>query len=571
MEKNWIIKSQGADAESTALSRSLGVAKPLASLLVQRGIRTFDDAKAFFRPDLGDLHDPFLMKDMNMAVERVEAAIANNEKVLVYGDYDVDGTTAVALIYSFLKDHVSAIDYYIPNRYSEGYGVSKDGIDYAAQNGFSLVIALDCGIKAVEKVDYAKSLGVDFIICDHHTPGDTLPDASAVLDPKRADCNYPFNELSGCGVGFKLIQAMAQKLELNVEEVIPFLDLTVLSIASDIVPITGENRVLAYYGLQQINKSPRTGMKAIISIAGISQKEITIEDIVFKLGPRINAAGRMESGKTAVDLLTSQVEEEALETGKNINIINTERRDVDTSITRQAIEMIKGDKSMQDLKATILYNPDWHKGVIGIVASRLLETYYKPTIILTKSNGLATGSARSVNGFDLYHAIDACSDLLENFGGHKYAAGLTMKVSNIKEFTKRFHEYVEDTIHQDQLVPVVEIDTEIQLQDIDDKFVRVLNQFRPFGPENAAPVFLTENVVDNGYGKKVGGGGEHLKLNLVQESDPYHVFPAIAFQQGKKHDKMQGGKAFDICYSVEENEFKGHISTQLNIKDIKFD
>lgn len=571
MEKNWIIKSQGAEAESTALSRSLGVARPLANLLVQRGIRTFDDAKAFFRPDLKDLHDPFLMKDMDVAVERIETAIAKHEKVLVYGDYDVDGTTAVALIYSFLKDHVTSIDYYIPNRYSEGYGVSKGGIDYAAQNGFSLVIALDCGIKAVDKVDYARSLGVDFIICDHHTPGDVLPDASAVLDPKRDDCNYPYNELSGCGVGFKLIQAMAQKLSIDFEEVIPFLDLTVLSIASDIVPITGENRVLAYYGLQQINKAPRTGLKAIISIAGISQKEITIEDIVFKLGPRINAAGRMESGRTAVDLLTSQVEDDAIKTSKDINIINTERRDVDTSITRQAIKMIQSDKSMQDLKATILYNPEWHKGVIGIVASRLLETYYRPTIILTKSNGLATGSARSVNGFDLYQAIDACSDLLENFGGHKYAAGLTMKVSNIKEFTKRFHEYVEDTIHPDQLVPVVEIDTEIQLQDIDDKFVRVLNQFRPFGPENTAPVFLTENVVDNGYGKKVGGGGEHLKLNLVQESDPYHVFPAIAFQQGKKFDKMQGGRAFDICYSVEENEFKGHISTQLNIRDIKFD
>jgi len=571
MEKNWVIKSQGADAESTALSRSLGIVKPLASLLVQRGIKTFDDAKAFFRPDVNDLHDPFLMKDMDLAVERIEAAITNNEKVLVYGDYDVDGTTAVALIYSFLKDHVTAIDYYIPNRYSEGYGVSKGGIDYAAKNGFSLVIALDCGIKAVDKVDYAKALGVDFIICDHHTPGDKLPAANAVLDPKRADCNYPYNELSGCGVGFKLIQAMAQRLGLAFEEVIPFLDLAVLSIASDIVPITGENRILAYYGLQQLNKSPRTGLKAIINISGISQKEITIEDIVFKLGPRINAAGRMESGKTAVDLLTSTEDDDAMETSKSINIINTERRDVDTSITKQAIEMIQSDKSMQDLKATILYNPEWHKGVIGIVASRLLESYYRPTIILTKSNGFATGSARSVNGFDLYNAIDACSDLLENFGGHKYAAGLTMKVSNIKEFTKRFHEYVEETIHPDQLVPVVEIDIEIQLQEIDDKFVRVLNQFRPFGPENTAPVFLTENVGDNGYGKKVGGGGEHLKLNLVQESDPYHVFPAIAFQQGKKFDKMQGGRAFDICYSVEENEFKGHVSTQLNIRDIKFD
>lgn len=571
MEKNWVIKSQGAEAETTALSRSLGVALPLASLLVQRGIRTFDDAKAFFRPDLNDLHDPFLMKDMDLAVERISSALENKEKVLVYGDYDVDGTTAVTLIYSFLKDHVSEIDYYIPNRYSEGYGVSTGGIDYAATNGFSLVIALDCGIKAVEKVEYAKSKGVDFIICDHHTPGDTLPDACAVLDPKRADCDYPYKELSGCGVGFKLIQAMALKLKLDFEKVTPFLDLVVLSIASDIVPITGENRVLAYHGLRQLNNSPRTGLKAIINISKITQKEITIEDIVFKIGPRINAAGRMESGKIAVDLLTSMEEEEALISSRNINVINTERRDIDTSITRQAIEMIQGDKSQQDLKATILYNPEWHKGVIGIVASRLLETYYRPTIILTRSNGMATGSARSVNGFDLYKAIDACSDLLENFGGHKYAAGLTMKVSNIKAFTQRFHEYVEETINPDQLVPVVEIDTEIQLHDIDDKFVRVLNQFRPFGPENMAPVFLTENVGDNGYGKKVGGSGEHLKLNLVQETNPYKVFPAIAFQQGKRFEKISEGKGFDICYSVEENEFKGHITTQLNIRDIKFD
>lgn len=424
MEKNWVIKSQGAEAEVTALSRSLNVAKPLANLLVQRGIRTFDDAKAFFRPDLGDLHDPFLMKDMDLAVERIEAAMTNNEKVLVYGDYDVDGTTAVSLIYSFFKDHFPEIDYYIPNRYSEGYGVSKGGIDHAAKNGFSLIIALDCGIKAVEKIAYAKSLGVDFIICDHHTPGDTLPEACAVLDPKRDDCEYPYNELSGCGVGFKLIQAMAQKLGLKFEDVIPFLDLVALSIASDIVPITGENRILAYFGLQQMNKAPRTGLKAIIDVAGISQKEITIEDIVFKLGPRINAAGRMESGKKAVDLLTSLEKEAALTSSKNINVINTERRDVDTSITRQAIDMIQADKSMQDLKATILYNPEWHKGVIGIVASRLMETYYRPTVILTKSNGFATGSARSVNGFDLYQAIDSCSDLLENFGDINMQQGL---------------------------------------------------------------------------------------------------------------------------------------------------
>jgi single-stranded-DNA-specific exonuclease len=571
VEKNWVIKSQGSEAEVLALSRSLGISKALANLLVQRGITTFDAAKAFFRPELSQLHDPFLMKDMDVAVERILAAIAGGEGVLVYGDYDVDGTTAVALMYSFLKDHLKNLDYYIPNRYNEGYGVSEKGIDYAAEKGYRMIIALDCGIKAVQKVAYARSKGIDFIICDHHNPGDEMPDAVAVLDPKRVDCNYPYKELSGCGVGFKLIQALATRMGIAFEEITHFLDLVVVSIASDIVPINGENRVMAFHGLQRLTDSPRIGLQAIKDVASFSSKAITIEEIVFKIGPRLNAAGRMESGNTAVELLVSNDQDQALAISKNINTINIERRDVDTSITRQAVEMIQRDKYLQEQKSTVLYNPEWHKGVIGIVASRLMDYYYRPTVILTLSDGLATGSARSVNGFDIYQAVESCSDLLENFGGHKYAAGLTMKVSNIKKFTRRFEEFVGENIHQDQLIPVVEIDTELQLSEIDEKFVRVLNQFQPFGPENNTPVFLTENVSDNGMGKRVGTEGDHLRLNLVQEENPYKVFTAIAFQKGKLFDRICEGMSFDICYTVEENEYRGRTSTQLNIRDLKFD
>lgn len=571
MEKNWVIKSQGSDADVLALSRSLGISKVLANLLVQRGISSYNHARDFFRPKLEQLHDPFLMKDMDVAVQRILEAIDHQEGVLIYGDYDVDGTTAVALMYSFLKDHIEQLDYYIPDRYSEGYGVSTAGIDFASEKGCRMIIALDCGIKAVEKVDYARTKGIDFIICDHHNPGEHLPDAVAVLDPKREDCPYPFKELSGCGVGFKLTHALALKLNVPFDSITHLLDLAAVSIASDIVPMNGENRVMAYFGLKQLTESPRTGLQAIKDIAGFNNKPITIEEIVFKIGPRLNAAGRMESGRTAVELLVSEDKKQAMTISRNINTINSERRDVDTSITRQAVEMIQKDKELRDQQYTVLYNPQWHKGVIGIVASRLMEYYYRPTVILTKSNGLATGSARSVNGFDLYQAIEACSDLLENFGGHKYAAGLTLKVSNVKAFTERFGEYVRENIHPDQLVPVVEIDTELQLGEIDDKFVRILNQFRPFGPENTVPVFLTENVSDNGMGRRVGPEGEHLRLNLVQEENPYKVFTAIAFQQGKQFDKIQEGMSFDICYSVEENEYRGRKSTQLNLKDLKFD
>jgi single-stranded-DNA-specific exonuclease len=571
MNKNWIIKAAGNDEKIKSLAGELGIEWPLAQLLIQRNITTYQEAREFFRPDLKNLHDPFLMKNMDVAVQRIEEAIQNGEKVMIYGDYDVDGTTAVALVYSYFKDYFREIDYYIPDRYNEGYGVSLRGIDYAAHHGFSLIIALDCGIKAVEKIDYAREKGVEFIICDHHNPGGRIPDAAAVLDPKQEGCNYPFKELSGCGVGLKLVQAFGRKAGLDDSRVYDYLDLVVVSIASDIVPITGENRIMAHYGLKKLNESPSIGLKAIIDVAGIDKKNITVEDIVFKIGPRINAAGRMESGKKSVDLLVCDRGDDARIISKKINVYNLDRRNIDTEITRQAIDMIQGDTAHRDMSSTVLYNPEWHKGVIGIVASRLLDHYYKPTVILTKSNGLATGSARSVNGFDLYQAIESCSDLLENFGGHKYAAGLTMKVQNLPRFRERFEQIVRDTIHPEQLIPVVEIDTELKLSDISEKFFRILKQFEPFGPENNIPVFLTENVVDNGYGRTVGTNGEHLKLTLIQEENPFLVFPAIGFHQGNHFSKICKGDPFDICYQLMENEFRGKVTLQINLMDIKFD
>jgi single-stranded-DNA-specific exonuclease len=571
MNKNWIIKAAGDDEKIKSLAGELGIELPLAQLLIQRNITTFQKAREFFRPDLKNLHDPFLMKNMDVAVQRIEEAIQNREKVMIYGDYDVDGTTAVALVYSFFKDYFREIDYYIPDRYNEGYGVSLRGIDYAAHHGFSLIIALDCGIKAVEKIDYARDKGVEFIICDHHNPGDKIPNAVAVLDPKQEGCNYPYKELSGCGVGLKLVQAFGSKTGLEDSRVYDYLDLVVVSIASDIVPITGENRIMAHYGLKKLNESPSIGLKAIIDVAGIDKKNITVEDIVFKIGPRINAAGRMESGKKSVDLLVCDKGDDAHIISKKINVYNLDRRNIDTEITRQAIDMIQGDTAHKDRSSTVLYNPEWHKGVIGIVASRLLDHYYKPTVILTKSNGLVTGSARSVNGFDLYQAIESCSDLLENFGGHKYAAGLTMKVQNLPRFREQFEQIVRDTIHPEQLIPVVEIDTELKLSDISEKFFRILKQFEPFGPENTIPVFLTENVVDNGYGRTVGTSGEHLKLTLIQEENPFLVFPAIGFHQGIHFSKICKGDPFDICYQLMENEFRGKVTLQINLMDIKFD
>ena len=571
MNKNWVIKSSGDEKVINSLSRELGIERPLAQLLVQRGITTFKEAKDFFRSDLSNLHDPFLMKDMDVAIQRIQDAIQAGEKVLVYGDYDVDGTTAVALVYSFFKDHFKEIDYYIPDRYDEGYGVSLKGIDYASQHGFSLIIALDCGIKAVDKIDYAQKKGVEFIICDHHNPGEDIPDAVAVLDSKQDGCGYPYKELSGCGVGFKLIQAYGIKTGQAPESIYNFLDLVVVSIASDIVPITGENRIMAHFGLKKLNEKPSIGLKAIKEVAGIESQNITIEDIVFKIGPRINAAGRMESGKKSVDLLVCENRKDAGIISKKINNFNLDRRSIDTDITRQAIEMIQGDASQKELNSTVLYNPDWHKGVIGIVASRLLDHFYRPTVILTKSNGFATGSARSVSGFDLYKAIESCSDLLENFGGHKYAAGLTMKIQNLPKFRERFEEIVSETIDPEMLIPVVEIDTELQLKEINEKFYRILKQFQPFGPENISPVFLSENVVDNGYGRTVGNNGEHLKLTLIQEENPFQVFPAIGFHQGNDFSKVNKGAPFDICYQLMENEFRGRVSLQIHLLDTKFD
>ena len=481
MEKNWILKSQGEGKEVERLCSELDISKPLAILLAQREISSFDEAKSFFRPELTLLHDPFLMKDMDLAIERIQAAVQNKEKILVYGDYDVDGTTSVALVHTFLKTFYEAIDFYIPDRYNEGYGVSTKGIDYARETGSTLIIALDCGIKAIDKVKYAKHHSIDFIICDHHNPGNEIPPAIAVLDPKRKDCTYPDSELSGCGVGFKLIQAYAAKNNIPFEELIPYLDLVAVSIASDIVSVTGENRILAYYGLKQLNENPRTGLKAIIELAGISDKNITIDDVVFKIGPRINAAGRMESGKSAVSLLIAEDKALAKVMGDKVNSYNSTRRDIDTSITQEALDIIGRDPELQKRKTTVLFNPNWHKGVIGIVASRLIDNWYRPTVILTESNGFATGSARSVFGFDLYQAVDACSDLLENFGGHKYAAGLTLKLENIPRFQERFEKFVADTIDAEQLIPVVEIDTEISLSEISPKFFRILKQFEPFG------------------------------------------------------------------------------------------
>jgi single-stranded-DNA-specific exonuclease len=570
MQKKWILKSVADKTLVERLSLELGIDKVLATLLVQRGIKTFEEARVFFRPQLSDLHDPFLMTDMQKAVDRLNRAIADKEKILIYGDYDVDGTTSVALMYSFLSKRHKDIGFYIPDRYAEGYGISLRSIDYAKANGYTLVIALDCGIKSIEKMHYAKSLEIDFIICDHHYSGDEIPKAVAVLDPKRLDCTYPFDQLSGCGVGFKLLQAFAISNNIAFEELIPYLDLVVVSIASDIVPIIGENRILAVYGLQQLNESPRVGLKSIIKISGLEKTQIAIDDIVFKIGPRINAAGRIESGEKAVDLLIAEDDKVAVEMGDVINDYNNTRKNIDNNITSEALELIGSNEKLQERMSTVLFNPKWHKGVIGIVASRLIEVYYRPTVILTESNGMATGSARSVYGFDLYQAIDSCSDLLESFGGHMYAAGLTMKMENLKAFEQRFEEYVNKTITPEQLVPTIEIDAELNFKNIDAKFFRILKQFQPFGPENMSPVFLAEEVVDNGMGRVVGSGGEHLKLELIQEENPLQIFPAIAFSQSQYYKDISKGKQFDICYSIDENEFRGNTTLQLRIRDIKF-
>jgi len=568
MEKRWVVKEKGDIAVVKRLAGALGVSESLANLMVQRNISTPDEATSFFNPSLDYLHDPFLMKDMNIAVDRISSAVKKNERILVYGDYDVDGTTAVALMYSFLKDQYSNVEYYIPDRYKEGYGVSYQGLDFAYQNNCKVVITLDCGIKAVEKVKYARTKGLDVIICDHHYPGDEIPKALAVLDPKQPSCSYPFKELSGCGVGFKLIQAYSRVHGIPFSNISHYLDLVAVSIASDIVPLTGENRVMAYFGLKRLNESPRTGLKEIIRESEVT-KALTIEDVVFKIGPRINAAGRMETGSKAVDLLVSSDTRLATGISKEINNFNIERRNVDRIITTEAMRMIAEDQRTVNSRTTVLYNPNWKKGVIGIVASRLIETYYRPTVILTESNGFATGSARSVQGYDLYQAIEACSDLLESFGGHMFAAGLTLKKENIRPFMDRFEQYVNSTITEEQLVPRIFIDTELSFSEINEEFFKIMSQFQPFGPENMSPVFVSRNVFDTGSGRMVGSSGEHLKLDLCQESTGQKSFSAIAFSQANHFEYIKGGNPFNICYSLEMNEFRGNRNLQLNIRDIK--
>ncbi len=568
IEKKWIVKEQGNPAAVRALSAELGIDQVLANLLVQRNITTAERAREFFKPDLSKLHDPFLMKDMDKAVERLEKAISNEEKVLIYGDYDVDGTTAVALMYTFIRNFNPNVEYYIPDRYDEGYGISYKGIDWGHENGYTLIIALDCGIKAVEKVAYAKGLGMDMIICDHHLPDEELPPAVAILDPKRRDCSYPFDDLSGCGVGFKLIQAYAMRKSIPFAWVESFLDLVAVSIAADLVSMTGENRILAYYGLERLNQSPRKGLQSIIRLSGLENHKISVDDIVFKIGPRINAAGRMESGRTAVHLLVSRNDEEAQSIGKIIDLHNKERKSVDKQITKAAIESVMNDSSFRERKSTVVFDPKWNKGVVAIVASRLVEAFYRPTIVLTESNGLITGSARSIAGFDLYEAIKECSEYLENYGGHMYAAGLTLKKENLIPFEDKFEKVVAEKITEDILTPVVQIDTYLDFKQITPKFFRILKQFQPFGPGNQSPVFITENVYDNGNGRLVGSGNGHMKLELIQEDEPYRYISAIAFNRAEHFEHLHAGNPVDICYSIAENYYRGIANIQLRVKDI---
>lgn len=564
MNKRWAVRDKPDNTDVKKLADELNIDPVLSALLIGLGVKTFEDARFFFRPDLRHLHDPFLMTDMEKAIERIETAIPSGEKILIYGDYDVDGTTAVSLVYSFFKKLYNNIDYYIPDRYREGYGISTEGIDHAATNGFSLIIALDCGIKSVEKIAYANTKGVDFIICDHHLPGSELPEAIAVLDPKRSDCGYPYKELSGCGIGFKLIQAYAEKNDIPFEEVSCYLDLVAISIACDIVHITGENRVLAYYGLQKLNTNPCIGVKTLMGVAG-KTTNYTISDIVFLLGPRINAAGRIDDAKHAVELLIACNESAASEKGELINIKNTKRKGHDTSITDEALSMIANDELMLNRKSTVVFNETWHKGVIGIVASRLTEKYYRPTIVLTRSNGHVAGSARSVLGYDLYEALYACRDLLIQFGGHKYAAGLTLHPENVTAFIDRFEEVVSSTITTEQLVQEIRIDAELELKQIEPRFFRILNQFAPFGPENMAPVFLSRNVYVSG---RAGLAGEqHLKMTVIQQGSA--AFDCIAFNHGGYLHTINNGKPFDICYTIEENIWRERRSIQLNVKGIR--
>jgi len=574
MEKRWVIKEAPEKEKVDQLSKDLNISEKLAYLLVQRGVSDYEKAKKFFRPVKENLHDPFLMRDMDKAAGRVAKALENGENILVYGDYDVDGTTAVALTYTFLSRFYPNVAYYIPDRYKEGYGISTAGIDFAGDNGFSLIIALDCGIKSNDKVDYANEKGIDFIICDHHLPGEKLPDAAAVLDPKRKDCGYPYKELSGCGIGFKLCQALCKELGRNEEEVFSLIDLTAISIAADIVPITDENRTLAYLGLEKINEEPSPGIAAILKVAS-KNPPLTVSDLVFIIAPRINAAGRMESGRNAVELMISTDDSLAFESGKLLDSNNADRKNLDKEITLQALEIIGKNQELIKAKTTVLWHESWHKGVIGIVASRLTETYYRPTILLTLSNGVLTGSARSVREFDVHEAIHSCSELLIQFGGHKYAAGITMLPENFDAFRNKFEKIVSSTITDELLIPSIEIDEEINFEDIKTdpaedlpKFARVLKQFGPFGPGNMNPVFVTRNVKDTGYAKIVGEN--HLKFAVYRENNPKIKLPCIGFGLSDYLPLIANGKSFDIAYCIEENTWNDRTTVQLVVKDIKF-
>lgn len=570
MSNEWKFLTPPTEYDNTVdhMAKELGISPILCKLLLQRGITSIEEAKKFFRPQLQDLHDPFLMKDMDKAVDRLNLAMGRKEKILIYGDYDVDGTTSVALVYKFLRSYYSNLDYYIPDRSDEGYGVSYKGIDFAHENDFSLIIVLDCGIKANEKIDYAKRKGIDFIICDHHKPDPVLPDAVAILDPKRDDASYPFSHLSACGVGFKFMQAFAISNGIDFASLYPLLEFVAVSIAADLVPIVGENRIMAYYGLKQLNNNPSIGIRSIINSCSLNEREISLSDVIFKIGPRLNASGRMQCGKEAVDLLISKDMQQAKDICESLNGYNDMRRELDKNVTEEANSILENCKNLESRKAIVIYNDRWHKGVIGIVASRLTELYYKPAVVLTLSNGLATGSCRSIQGIDIYKALESCRDLLENFGGHPYAAGLSMKEENVQAFTDRFEQYVADNIEPEQLIPQLEIDAVINFHDITPKFFRVLKQFSPFGPNNQKPVFCTKRVYDYGTSRLVGKDQEHLKLELI-DTNSENIMNAIAFGMYEHNDYVKGLNPFDIVYTIEENNYNGNSYIQLLVKEIR--
>ena len=569
MKKNWILNTNYKKEAVDELISGLGVNAIIGKLLAQRGVESFDDAKNFFRPNYKKLHNPFLMKNMDLAVSRLIDAVGNKEKVLIYGDYDVDGTTSVALMYSFLKNKIENLDYYIPDRYDEGYGISIKSIDYASENKFDLIIALDCGIKGNKQIDYANEKDIDFIICDHHTPGAEIPKAYAILDPKQNDCEYPFKELSGCGVGFKLAQGYCEKTGIDIDELKEYLDLLVVSIASDIVPIIDENRILAFHGLQKLNSSPSIGLRTLIQISNNYDKELTINDIVFQISPRINAAGRIETGRKAVELLIEKNAVIVEQFARKIDKINEERKSIDKQVFSEALNIIDNDVELQNKKSTVVFQNNWHKGVVGIVASRLIEKYYKPTIVLTESNGIVVGSARSVSSFNIYNAIEKCNSLLLKYGGHKFAAGVSLTLENVPAFISKFEEVVAASISENDLVRTISVDSYLTLEDIDPKILRLLPQFAPFGPGNMHPIFITEKIIDKGFGKVVGKENSHLRLNIVKTKEDEQSYPAIAFNMAKYKNHILDNKgAFDICYSIKVNKYKGQENNQFVIKDI---